>query len=437
MFALIAAGIRSIYQSKNGAVAIQIALLMPVLIGMAALAIDIGFVLFEQRHMQSAADGAAFSAAMAQMAGHPIPISTEAYAVAAADGFVNGANGVTVTVNTPAVSPPASAADAANPSTIQVIIQQPQTLPLVGALCSLVPGSKCSGTFNVAAQAVAIGSASCTNNCGCILQTDPNAPTGLSMSNGVTVNLTQCSVSVNAIGSAALSVIGGATLNAPAISIAGGVSVNNGAQINGQGSCSTNCSQQTGKSVSNPYTSETMPPSSGPSFSTTTYGQGRTFNLSPGVWSGNVSIANGATVTMQPGVYFVNGGNFSVGGGATLTGTGVTIVLTSANGTVTIDNGATVNLTAPTSGATAGIAFFGNPLATESNINNFAGGSSTNITGVLYFPTQTVHFSNGSSSSCTQLIAGMISVVGGTTLKNTSCPAGIRQIGGGSAMLIE
>ena len=45
-----------------------------------------------------------------------------------------------------------------------------------------------------------------------------------------------------------------------------------------------------------------------------------------------------------------------------MNGTGVTIVLTGSSGnyaTVTIGNGASVTLSAPTSGATAGIVFFG------------------------------------------------------------------------------
>ena len=88
----------------------------------ARLATDVGYAYYMHRQMQSAADAAAFSAAIAKSSGSPA-ISTEAYAVAGQVGFVNGANGVTVTVNNPPVSPPASATDAANTSAVQVIIQ--------------------------------------------------------------------------------------------------------------------------------------------------------------------------------------------------------------------------------------------------------------------------------------------------------------------------
>ena len=82
MFTRFAALARNFLQAKEGAVAIQMALMMPVLIGMGALAIDIGFALYKQRQMQSAADAAAFSAAIAKSTGHPATFSTEAYAVA-------------------------------------------------------------------------------------------------------------------------------------------------------------------------------------------------------------------------------------------------------------------------------------------------------------------------------------------------------------------
>ena len=66
MFTRIAAAASNILQSEKGVVAIQMALIMTALLGMAGLAIDIGFALYKQRQMQSAADGAAFSAAVAK-----------------------------------------------------------------------------------------------------------------------------------------------------------------------------------------------------------------------------------------------------------------------------------------------------------------------------------------------------------------------------------
>ena len=114
--------------NEEGVVAIQMALSLTVLLGLCGLATDFGFAYCKQRQMQTAADAAAFSGAVAMKAGDDY--NTEATAVAGQNGFVNGANGVSVGAHNPPVSPPANAADV-NSSAIQVIIQQDQPLFLV------------------------------------------------------------------------------------------------------------------------------------------------------------------------------------------------------------------------------------------------------------------------------------------------------------------
>jgi hypothetical protein len=264
-------------------------------------------------------------------------------------------------------------------------------------------------------------------------ETNPAGGIGLNMSNGVTVQLNTCGATVDAKGASALSVTGGAQLTAPSVSVAGGVAVSNGGKINSSGSCSTNCSSNNGKNVADPYAAVSMPAMPGNSIPipSLSWGSNGHYTLSPGVWNGNVNLSNGLTYNMQPGIYYVNGGNFNIGS-ATVTGTGVTIVLNS--GTVNISNGANATLSAPTTGPTAGIAFFGSRTASASNVNSFAGGVTMKITGAIYFPTQNLSFSNGVSTNngapCTQIIAGAITIVGGTTLNSTQCPQGVLPIAG-------
>lgn len=446
MFKRVAALARNIRQSEEGAVAIQMAFMLFAMIGMAALATDIGFALYKHRQMQAAADAAAYSAAIAKSTGHPATFSTEAYAVAGQVGFVNGASGVTITVNRPPVSPPASATDAANANAIQVIVQQPQSLPLVSLLYS--------GAFNLAAQAVATsGSGS-----GCALQLSASANPGVTINNGATVTLKSCGLNVCSTGSTALSISGGAALkltdasgnlsSSQSVSVAGSASITNGATINNiANTCTTPCKANQGACSPNvnPYSAVTMPTASGCSNGTNkSYGHSNSGlqTLNPGVWCNGVSFTNDAQIKLNPGTYYVNGGNFNVGGAVTMTGTGVTIVLTGSSGnyaTVTIGNGATVTLSAPTSGATSGILFFGDANAPVSNSSNFGGGAVMNLTGALYFPSQTVVFNNGISnpSGCTQLIAGVIQFAGGAQFSNNCAGTGTSAIGGGATALVE
>ena len=88
----------------------------------------------------------------------------------------------------------------------------------------------------------------------------------------------------------------------------------------------------------------------------------------------------GANITLSPGVYYLDQGSLAVNGGATMSGTGVTLVFTSSTGsgyaTANIDGGATLNLTAPSSGSTAGIVFFGDRNMPVGTSFTFEGGAS-------------------------------------------------------------
>jgi hypothetical protein len=311
-----------------------------------------------------------------------------------------------------------------NASAVEVIISQPQTLSMVTLFTR--------GAFSVGARAVATAGAGSF----CVLQLG-SSTAGFSMSNGATANLTQCGLAVDSTGSAALSLSGGAVLNAQSVSVSGGSSITNGATLNPSSGLKT--SQP---AMSDPYASVVMPTYSGCADGTNkSYGTG-TWTLSPGVYCNGVSFTNAAIVTMNPGVYFLNQGSFNVGGAVQLTGTGVTIVLTSSTGsnyaTFTIGNGATVTLSAPTSGATAGIVFFGDRNAPIATTSTSTGGAAININGAIYLPTETIIFQNGvnNPSGCTQLIAGAVQLTGGSQFQN-NCPTGVAAIGGTSSTLVE
>lgn len=398
----------------------MIGITMPVALGMLALGSEITFLLYKQRQMQSVADAAALDAATAVQTGHPAP-AVEALGTSGFLGFVNGdASGTTVTVNIP----PLSGAHTGNNSAVEVIITQPQTLILASFFHS--------GLFGVTARAVAIAG----SGADCVLQLYTGASPGVTISNGAIANFTQCGLAVDSTANAALSMSGGAVLNAPSVSVAGKASVGNGAVINPSSALKT--SQP---NVTDPYAGVAMPTFSGCSNGTSKQYSGIQ-TVSPGVWCNGVSFANGAIITMNPGVYFVNGGTFNVGGGATMTGTGVTIVLTSSTGsnyaTATIGNGAIVTLSAPTTGATAGMVFFGDRNAPESHVNTLGGGAVITVTGVLYFPSQTLNFQNGAASSsvCTQIVAGTLTLTGGAAFQN-NCPAGVSAIGATKSVLAE
>ncbi len=232
--------------SRRGSVAIQMAIMMTVLIGMAGLGTEVPYMMYKHRQMQTAADLGALGAAVALAQGYPA-IATEADGIAAALGFTNGSSNVTVTVN----NPPKSGNYTSNSSAVEVIVSQPQTLKMAGLFGVSV--------YNLSARAVALAGSGSGGGY-CMLALDPIGQgwsvSGVGLWGGVRVTMTGCGMAVNASGSAALILQSGGTLTAPLVSIAG--------QLNNVWSTVNVTSlKQNQPAVSDPYANVAMPGSTG------------------------------------------------------------------------------------------------------------------------------------------------------------------------------
>ncbi len=153
--------------------------------------------------------------------------------------------------------------------------------------------------------------------------------------------------------------------------------------------------------------------------------------LSPGVYCGGLTIGNtnGATFTMSPGGYIMAGGGLTLNSQAVVKGTGVTVYNTSSAGwgcsksysytPVTISGQVTATLSAPTSGALDGILFFGNRTgcATAGSCQDqINGGSTVVFNGALYFKSDQITITGGSSTSgYLMLVADKIDINGNST----------------------
>ena len=407
---------------KTGATAVVVGLSMSALMGGAALALDVGLWYNDKRIAQGAADSAAFSAAVDYAAGDTAAnVKATAKAIAAQYGQVDGTGGVAVTVNTP----PKSGTHTTTTGAIEVIIQRTET-PFFSSFFTSAAA--------VASRAVAVPASTSSSGQYCVLALDSSSATtvstaGVSASNGVTIDISTCGLQVNATGSDALYVTGGATIKAATVSLSGNYTVSNGGSLQVSGATTTSA-----PTMADPYANVTVP-TPGSCAATNSWGSGGTYTISPGTFCNGMTISNGAKVTMNAGVYIVDRGSFYLTGGATLTATaGVTIVLTSSSGsnyaTASIDNGTTINITAPSSGATKGLAFFQDRRAAATGTDNFAGGTSMTVNGALYFPAQMVNFSNGATAAtCTQLIAYRVTYTGGAKLMDNCTGFGTTEIG--------
>jgi hypothetical protein len=248
-------------------------------------------------------------------------------------------------------------------------------------------------------------------------------------SGGGTINLNNCDLYDDSNDSAGLYGGGSSLVVARQIGVVGGVNNVSGFQTT-QGLVTHF------PVVPDPYADVSVPAFSG--CDKNNFSSKNTQTISPGVYCNGMQFNAGTIATFSPGVYYVDGGTFQVNGGASLSGTGVTIILTSSTPSkpssfadASINGGATINLSAPTSGSLSGLVVLGDRRAPVGTTYKFNGGSSQVFTGAVYLPSGAVQWAGGAgtSTNCTQVIGDTINFTGGAALAVNCANAGTRAIG--------
>jgi Flp pilus assembly protein TadG len=399
------------WSDQSGSYAVIVALALPLLAGAAGLAVEAGMWFYKYQEMLSAADSSAVSAVTA--GGN---YTVEANAVAAMYGYVNGTNGTTVTVN----QPPLSGSHMQTSGAVEVIVQQTQN-PLFSALFGLHP-------VTIKARSVALPS----GGSGCVLALDATAAGAVNFQGNASVTL-GCGIYDDSSDAQAMTT--GGSITAYSVNVVGGIS-------GGTAGITTTKGVHTGVSVAaDPYASVSLPSFSGCDY--TYYTAQSTITMNPGVYCGGITFTSGATVTLRPGVYFLDQGSTVVRGGASITGSGVTVVFTSSIGsnwaTMTINNNASINVSAPTSGSTAGLVFFGDRRMTTGTTFKLGGGNGQTFGGAIYLPKAAVTFTgNSTASGCTQIVADTITFTGSSNVQLNCSNFATKSFGsGGSGTLAE
>ena len=124
----------------HGAIAIQVAVALPVLIGFTALGIEMTTLFVQQKRMQSAADAAVVAAGSTGLT--TAQSLAAARAIAGANGFVNGTNGTVVTLNTP----PTGGTNISTQSAREIIISRPMASDKALATPSVKPPRAFAGS---------------------------------------------------------------------------------------------------------------------------------------------------------------------------------------------------------------------------------------------------------------------------------------------------
>ncbi len=346
------------------------ALALVVLLGFCGLAVDVGTLQLKQLRMQNAADAAALAAMLGAVPG---PQQDAGRADASLNGFTDGANGTTVTVD----NPPKTGLYAGNSAAYLATIAQ------------TVNPAFFSGARTVTAQATALAPPSA---CIYLLSTtyqpsfDANGETSVASGPQISAN---CAFYM---GRSYHFNTGSYSMQAQFL-VAG-----TAAQSASSGGAPTPAAIFNSPITSDPL-SYLSAPAIGPCVSSppNTIGLSAPVTLYPGTYCGGLSIRNtgGNYVTFMPGTYVITG-DFFVTNSSRITGTGVTFYLTQG-GRCEISN-TLFHLTAPTSGALQGIVFFTDrtmptsPQYPELLMNSNNPGST--VDGIFYLPGQQISASS-------------------------------------------
>jgi Flp pilus assembly protein TadG len=416
----VASLLRRLKRRPPGQTFLLVSIALVMLLGVAALAVDIGDLWTTRRLMQSAADaGAVAGADEIAIGGNSTAITAAAKDAASHNGFADGGTrpGTSNTITVAVHNPPTSGPYAANSNAVQVDVSQTQPTYFMKVLgMQTVPVS-------TTAVAVTLGSGSC------VYSLDPSA-SGATTVGGTASVSSACGLYDNSSSSSALTVSGGGTITAPLVGVVGGTNVNGGGST----------PPTTGIAQFGDPLAYIAAPSIG---ANPCPGGFHTQNISgaisaPQTFCGGIHVNGGNTVTFSPGLYIVDGGGITIDGGATVSGTGVTFYLTGANGNgnsaanysgVNINSTATVNLSSPCDGAASGIPgmlFFQDRSITNGNGSSINGASGSTFNGAIYFPTTPLSYAGTSAvNGFTLIVADTLTFVGNSNVGNdiTSCLA--------------
>jgi Flp pilus assembly protein TadG len=406
---------------------------VPVLMGAVAIGVETGELYRTKRQMQSAADDAALAGSIDRLAAkNNTTITATARYEAQRNGFQDGVNSVSVTVN----APPTSGPNVSIPGAVEVVITKSQSLSFGAALASYLGGT--SSNFTMRARSVAAqGSYSSTTSSpeGCLVALTPGNEQGVSFTSfnnfdsDCTIISNGTATGTGSSASITLSSFNNATLKSVWTRGRFDYSSYNHLTL-------TNPAQQNQTTaVVDPYATSLPTPSPGAcTYNPFSAPGGTSITLSPGTYCGGLTISSYNNVYFTHGIYYIANGDLymssvnNVSCSDCTSGAGVTFVLTQTTGNnadiggvrISSDNNVTFNAPVPCSVSNPPANCINNPLypgvlfyqdrrattgtmTSTSKIFTISSLNTATLTGAIYFPNNRIDISslNNSGSSTT------------------------------------
>lgn len=143
-----------------------------------------------------------------------------------------------------------------------------------------------------------------------------------------------------------------------------------------------------------PYASLTVPANSC-DFQNMTVSANTT--LSPGTYCGGLRITGSSSVTFNPGIYYMQAGDFQILGSSSVSGSGVTFLLSGNSTNINFNTTGTINLSPTTAGSWAGFLFYWDQVTTKKGQTDVISSATAKFSGVIYFAGQTLSIKDGAN----------------------------------------
>jgi hypothetical protein len=391
-----------------------------VLLGFAGLAVDMGVLRYDKRLQQTAADSAAIAGASNFAYGG---VTAGAQNASATNGFTNGTNNVTVTVNTPpTVGPHAGAA-----GYVEVYVTAIQPTYFMKALGI--------SHETITARAVATNLSGGAGS-GCLYTLGSSGNGILMNGSGETISAPGCGI----VDDACLTMNGsGLTISAASVGVSctsptyNGVSAPANVQTGIPAAAdplayltppSSTCTGNASVTINGSHITQTV---AGGDYcgGITINGSGNNVTLNPGVFGSITINGAGQNITFNPGVYVISGsGGVVDNGNSTMTGDGV--MFYDAKGPLTLNGNNPLNFSAPTTsnsgtGAVAGLLFWQAP--SDTNPITLNGGNSATFNGIVYAPDAQVTINGKNVATAYAIVVAKSLTMNGNSTLNLSANA--------------
>ena len=394
---------------QRGQMLMLTALLLPVLLGFAGLAIDFGIAAGGRRGAQNAADAAALAGAGILHDGSSVSAARTA---ALAWAQKNGYGGADVTVNIP----PQSGPHTGDSSYVEVLIREQRPTVFMRIL----------QVDSVAISARAVARQSRLKNYAMIVLNATKC-SSYNQSSGSVLTLNGGGLMVNSSCQPSGSQGGGSAVNASFIDY-----YNAGSWEQSNNASSSVPPTAVGAPMADPLATLARPqPGTASPDSGGTPASPRVRNISgsgnvtlhPGTYYGGLKISASGTVFFEPGMYIFAGGGLDYSSSATIIGSNVTLFNTSDRfaarkgagdcGGFSLAGSGELKLSAPTSGTYKDMLFWQDDACTVAMTH---AGKKYTTAGVIYLPKAQLTVSGGGYLGALQIVVDSFQYTGSTTV---------------------